>query len=149
MLPVDQEFFRVALGQIIRARGVGITVKEWRIQRDRLIEGGVLIPRRGAEDGIQPVSYADLRESPEGRLLGAVIFPDRVDKAHHPLLGQVLAVPSRQEKGPGTGADHPVVPGDQDLLRLPDAAGGQDAEFFIAPGLQICHGMVVVGIVHK
>ena len=59
MFPVDEIRFGIALSQIAGTRGVGIGVKEGCIQGDRLIESHVLIPRRGAEDGIQPVTNAD------------------------------------------------------------------------------------------
>ena len=52
MFPVDEIRFGIALSQIAGTRGVGIGVKEGCIQGDRLIESHVLIPRRGAEDGI-------------------------------------------------------------------------------------------------
>ena len=65
MFPVDEIRFGIALGQIAGARGVGIAVKEGCIQWDRLIERHVLIPGSGPENGIQPVTNADLRERPE------------------------------------------------------------------------------------
>ena len=74
MFPVDEIRFGIALSQIAGTRGVGIGVKEGCIQGDRLIESHVLIPRRGAEDGIQPVTNADFCEGPEGCLLGGVIL---------------------------------------------------------------------------
>ena len=76
MFPVDEIRFGIALSQIAGTRGVGIGVKEGCIQGDRLIESHVLIPRRGAEDGIQPVTNADFCEGPEGCLLGGVILPN-------------------------------------------------------------------------
>ena len=101
MFPVDEIRFGIALSQIAGTRGVGIGVKEGCIQGDRLIESHVLIPRRGAEDGIQPVTNADFCEGPEGCLLGGVILPNGFEEAHHALLGQILAVAAHQKEGAG------------------------------------------------
>lgn len=76
MFPVDQKCLRISLGQIVGTGGVGIAIKEGRIQRDRLVQRRMLIPRRCAENRIQPVSNADFCEGPERCRFFRVILPN-------------------------------------------------------------------------
>ena len=113
-----------------------MTVKFRSIQRNRLVERLVLLTRRGAEYGIQPVANADFGEGPERGLLGPVLFPDGPDETHHPRLGQVLTVAAGQKKWARTGADQTVVPRHQSFLRVAVSGGRQTAKLFVCQVLQ-------------
>ena len=111
MFPVDEIILRVALRQMIGARGVGIAVKIGSIQRNRLVQDLVLFPARRTQGGLQPASYANFRKRPKGGILVFIEFPHGLDEPQHSLLRQVLTVTACQKIRAGTGANQPDIPG--------------------------------------
>ena len=131
MFPVDQEVFRITLRQVIGTRGVGIAVKVGSIQRNGLIERLLFIPRRGAQDRIQPAADANFCKGSELCFFFYIIFPHSFDQAYHTLLGQVFTVSPSEEKGPGTGAYQAVISCDEDFFRHAASGRCQGAKLLI------------------
>ena len=71
-----------------------------------------------ADGGVKAAADAYLRISPKQGVPLGVEAPDGGEQTQHTLLDQVLAVPSRQKQGAGTGANQLPIAADQFGLRL-------------------------------
>src|SRR5690606_2192530 len=82
---------------------------------DVRVERDVLLPGRRLDGGDHLSGDAQLRKGPEGgQLLGPEI-PDRLVKANHTLLNDVLAIGPDEEVGTGFGPHEVAVLVDQVL----------------------------------
>ena len=81
------------------------------------------------DGGVQAAADTDLRIGPKQGIPLGVKAPDGGEQTQHTLLDQVLAVPSHQKQGAGTGANQLPIAADQFGLRLGVTPGSPQTQF--------------------